>query len=1212
MGQTRVPIQDWARVRFGAGTPWRRCWYVITPPDEKDVAKHQKQLRKKSAYDRAQPVLKGSIRFYETKKTKKATPIATINDAYSAYAIYPQSKPLIDQSTLIKVEGNLTIHSKPEITTEGFLFVMPEVHPAISGFEMLLRFLVPLYDVYGLYGRPNRLVASTIDPRSLMFALPQEERYGYLELLDVSALIHEAGSQAWTEQEWRKNLRNLTQQRMQRMTKDGRPRSRASSYRGYRDSIATRGPALRYEDGASIKSTPSLHQTLRENMAPMPPPHKPDSAPPAEGGPFVPPQQRPTMRGHQRSFSEASPISTPRHNRSKQNGPDHREYTPSRRSPERNGITHHGPPPGRVSFDRPPPPPPVYPEAFPANGQPPVPPKHGMLAGAGAQPQHYVPEVGAGNSRSSSESDRRLGETTSSTPPEFHPAPPPHSVFPPPAFAHEPGAQPKKRPGVSPDLRRANSRLSVTTLSQLAEAGKGSTVGGAAAAGAAAAWRPNSQTSANGSLAEDKGQRGVIQAASTGRNVADRSTSSEGMVTVKSKKPIRPEGVSRNVSTASSQLDNATAPYYKDKPLMSEYDLVTPIPTPTDGPSRTISPLSQVQGAFDSRSPSTGTTGRRKLTKEAPQAIRQNSQPQSNPVAPPANSRPTASRSSTSRSLSRKPVPPRTPTRTSPEREIVPPLPVSKPSIDDFHEQYVDEDALARALERQHTSSLTSQTPGLINDDPANMSEDSDATPDYASTAPRKSTETRRSEKSIERPRRGVLKTVGTVEPEAPKPVQVGDFTYGTQARAEPTISSDIPIVDFDKTLAQEPATATTQPQTSESLDHNKITITHGSERPIPSPKVEQDTTRRVAEPPATNVPKTHERITSRNLVTPEPQIRPGSSSSESDNRRSLVWQPGATIGGGSPSGRPSLTPEQFVQQRASANRITPIYAHAQKRSESHTPPISGHRATGSTPPTMSRNTSGDLSALRRHSPSPGLNQKRMSSYSQDLPPRPSSRSTNMMINPSGDYSAHLSAREQEHVARATGSPVNTMAANPNTRVTPSGAGLVGAIEAREKEKREIKEGVSGQMVQHAIAQRQQHERGHQSRQASYTLPQPSYSMPGGFPPSPIQGNSAQPSPVQQQPPYGWGPPVPPQQFQPPVQQQQQQQYFQPQYQQGQQSPQQPHWTPPSAGTIYGGAQQGQQQYPPQQQGHPHQYAPQHQQGYYGGAQYQQGGGYGP
>ena len=89
--------EDWARVRFGAGTPWRRCWCVITPPDEKEVKQVQKAMKKQSAYDRSTPIVKGVIRFYETRKVNKKTrTIATITDAYSAYAVYPHSKPLID------------------------------------------------------------------------------------------------------------------------------------------------------------------------------------------------------------------------------------------------------------------------------------------------------------------------------------------------------------------------------------------------------------------------------------------------------------------------------------------------------------------------------------------------------------------------------------------------------------------------------------------------------------------------------------------------------------------------------------------------------------------------------------------------------------------------------------------------------------------------------------------------------------------------------------------------------------------------------------------------------------------------------------------------------------------------------------------------------------------------------------------------------------
>ncbi|KAF2096658.1 hypothetical protein NA57DRAFT_14460, partial [Rhizodiscina lignyota] len=214
MDRTKFIQEDWARVRFGAGTPWRRCWYVITPPDEKEYQKLQKAQKKRNPYEKP-PVLKGTIKFYDSNKVKKKTrPIATVTDAYSAYAIYPQSKPLIDQSTLVKVEGQITIHTSPETRTEGFVFVMAETHAAVSGFEMMLRFLFPIWDVYNLYGRPNKLIADPIDTKGLMFALPTDRRYGYLEILDVAGLIHTKGSQNWSERQWRNEMKNLTSTRM--------------------------------------------------------------------------------------------------------------------------------------------------------------------------------------------------------------------------------------------------------------------------------------------------------------------------------------------------------------------------------------------------------------------------------------------------------------------------------------------------------------------------------------------------------------------------------------------------------------------------------------------------------------------------------------------------------------------------------------------------------------------------------------------------------------------------------------------------------------------------------------------------------------------------------------------------------------------------------------------------------------------------------------
>ena len=1152
MDRTRIQNEDWTRVRFGAGTPWRRCWCVISPPSEKEIQKQQKQLKKKSAYERA-PVLTGNIKFYDTRKTKKAQPIATINDAYSAYAIYPQSKPLIDQSTLVKIEGSITIHSTPETTTDGFVFVMPEVHPAVPGFEMMLRYLFPVYDVFALYGRPSRLIADTLDTRSLMFALPQERRYGYLEILDVAGLIHETGSQSWTERDWRKKMKDLTSQRMTKMASNGRPRSRASSYRGYRNSIASRAGTLRYEDGASIKSTPSL----RNESAPPPPQHLDRAySEPHVDQPFTPPRPR---GQHQRSFSEASPQSTPPRQRS-QKYTQEQNYTPSRLSHEQSRPSFEATPPRVDSYEQ----------------MAPAPPAHGVPIGMAArnhQMQRYANESG----RSSSESERRFAGVNgglNETDPqelrqEMRPAPPPSLVAAPPAFSHEPGAKPQKRPGLNAELRRANSRLSVTTLSQLADAGKAGTTG-AAAAGAAAAWKSNSQRSMSATSLEDQGQRGVNLNASNSRITADRSTPAEGMVTAKTGQPPPNHEGSLDTSLASSRSDTPGTPYYKDKPLMSSYDLLSPqnpssrAPSPLSKPSMSSSLSSQPpNGISPSLKPSRSNEPQ---ASSLPNPVFGINKPLPLPMTP--QQRPEAHRSKSS--ISRKPVPSKTPspTREPPARaDSIPPT--AKSSLDSLHNRYIDEDALIQVLERQRLQSLNSESNASFVDDASVYDNDSTVSPDYAST--RRSTDTKKSRPSVEKPRRGVLKTVGTVEP-VQQEVQVGDVRYRPGANPEP-LDHDIPTVDFGPTQAYNPRTSS-RPNTSATMTQHMNDSSDPGGKFTPRPRNEEPAVAQSSSVvyPSGQQKESYERAPSRNMVTPEPQIRSPSAADGNDNRRSVAWQPGAQIGG-SPGARQSITPEQFVQQRATANRVmTPVYAHARNGSGP------------STPPAVPKNASGEW---------PTLQQKRQSSYSNDLPARPSSRAATTMMNNADDYTAHLSAREQEHVARVTNSPLINMAGNSNKNL-PQGGGLVGAIEAREKEKKEIKQGLSGQAVQNAIQQRQQHSQGPQKRHSSqqlFSTPTPQFSMPGQFPASPGQHPTAG---VAQQQQHGWGIP------------QQQQQYAP--YQQYPQM-QSPQWTPPGTQQYWG---QQQPPPPPFQQQHgpfPVQLNNHQQQGKYGQGQQQQ---YGP
>lgn len=606
---------------------------------------------------------------------------------------------------------------------------------------------------------------------------------------------------------------------------------------------------------------------------------------------------------------------------------------------------------------------------------------------------------------------------------------------------------------------------------------------------------------------------------------------------------------------------------------MSSYDLLTPSNSVSrdesplsQATSRKASPLSQDIKSSPSAPPARSHLGISTDQPSTPNGFPPNGlseSPMSVTSRPlpkePTSSRPQPARSNTSHSINRKPVPAPPP----------PPAPFQQPpaserasSLVSLSDNYIDEDALAQVLNGQHTPSMTSDIRRNGLDDYTSVYDnDSVASPDYAST--RKSTETGRSRPSVDKPRRGVLKTVGTVEPEIPKDFQVGDAHYRPGATPEPQII-DIPKVDFGPTQALNPGKS--RPGTSGTLTQasNEQDQTQSTERIAHTPSPRRDSPvegqRSSVVYPSSQPNGRLERPPSRNLTTPEPQVR--ALSSDNDNRRSIAWQPGAMMGG-SPGNRQSISPEQFVEQRAAASRVTPIYAHGRY----------AHNRKGSTP-IASRQASGEVPAQQQRN-SPSQQQRRQSSYVTEAPARPQSRTA------SGDYTPHLSAREQEHVARVTGSPLISMAANPLNGGPPQGGGLIGAIEAREREKKEMKQGLSGHMVQHAIAQRQQHAQGLQQRRSSYgpstppfATPTPQFAMPGGFPPSPTQMLSYG-NPQQQ---YGWMP-------------QQQQQFGQYPQQQGQQ------WAPPGTQQYYG------MQQPPQQ----YQQAPQYQQSNYQPGTYGQG-----
>ncbi|KAI9760082.1 MAG: hypothetical protein M4579_001915 [Chaenotheca gracillima] len=1159
MDRSRLKTEDWARVRFGAGTPWRRCWCVISPPDEKDFQKHQKQAKKKSAYDRRLPSLKGDIKFYDSKKTKKASPIATITDAFSAYAIYPQSKPLIDQSTLVKVEGMITIHTRPESTTEGFVFVMPEVHPAVSGFEMMLRWLFPVFDTFALYGRPTKLIADTLDVRGLMFAMPRERRYDYLEILDVSSLIHTEGSHRWREADWRRKMKELTAKRIQTLaSRESIHGSRAGSRRGVRTSLPSRPGGIRFDDRASVMSTPSARDSYPTPPSEVPgsaPPRQTATAPPAHG-PFKAPR-------HARSVSESVPQ-------------------------------------GRYQQ-----------ESRDGYATPPAPPPH--------RSELRALEEATRVNHSSDSNDASLGRSSSDS--DFRPQQPlelpvrgyeePSSVDPvaaPPAFAHRPGSKPSNKPYHSPELRRANSRMSTETLSQLAGAGAGAV----AASHRDYVGRTPAEEAQRGLQMDADGRGAPIDYSAyhassnnyQGSNLTDRPLPPPPSELAQDYDPpqyygapVPPPHQRRESPSRDSPPQSRTS--FEGSQSAQNRGQFQPSELPgapmnrdvagyQDGQNRyQPSPLRQAQqqeqplgnnrgqgGAFPNFNPPT--QGQPRRSHENEYSVSGN--------APSAQYNDAAQRPAlqSSYSVARKPLPDRTLSNVSNVESSH-----TNSSLGSLQNHVFDQEALDM-ITANNGGAYAAHNDQSVHRQPSNISSnydnDSVESPDYAST--RRSTETRR---SVERPRTGVMRTVGNVQ-SVPKEVPVGDTYFKPDSKPQ-ALSSDIPDIDFGPTLNYASTASNKTPaadRPSPSPSHNKSRSSELMKTPSPNagprggtPSPADDRKRYSyglgGGYSSEEQSRPHSRSPSRALTPIDFESpTPDSAGSENiDHRRSVLWQPGLAAGAVSGSdARRSLTPEQFVQQRSQQSRATPVYAHQRKPSRdalrSGTPPLTNYYSADSSPTLHGRSSSGEQLS-RPHSRGASTI---LPPTAGEQPARPHSRGASTTLSPSADYSARLSAREQEHVARVTGSPLLNMpggGANSNSRQRHSmtGGGLIGAIEAREREKKEIKEGLSGQMVQQAIMQRQQQSHGSPHGQQQFqTSPGYAGSRPASY-------------------------------FGPQTTYQQQQQ---PQSQQWGQARMPGGWTSPGMESPFQYAQQQQQQYP----NHPYSGSPQQGQG--GGYQ---GGSYG-
>lgn len=207
LAEKRFDHEDWVSIRYGSGMAWKRCYAVVEPS----------VIKRKNFKP-------GRVLFYLSDQKKKKQLVAVVNRASTVVAVYPQSPLLIDQSTMLKLDGTINFDSpslstkvskkQKDIFKETSIFLMPEQHSSVPGFDTLIRFLFPLLDSFGLYGRPKRLKAERNDPDSLLFGLPTLPCVHYLEVSDVLPLSQRSDFFNWGMAEWSLNIKEIMKGKM--------------------------------------------------------------------------------------------------------------------------------------------------------------------------------------------------------------------------------------------------------------------------------------------------------------------------------------------------------------------------------------------------------------------------------------------------------------------------------------------------------------------------------------------------------------------------------------------------------------------------------------------------------------------------------------------------------------------------------------------------------------------------------------------------------------------------------------------------------------------------------------------------------------------------------------------------------------------------------------------------------------------------------------
>lgn len=209
-------FKDWCEI-YIEGKGWTKAWCHIN-----------KRSNVKEGYE---PKGKYQIKFYKDIKSNNPTSLSNlicyipdcdfIQDVffYNQAPTFDDSQQFVQNLNSIKILGDVRFHNLDTISEEkksmfspkrnvstssvksnsstnfetkhNGLIIRPIAHMGLPHLDSMIKFIVPVFDVTGKYGRPRRFNVSRDDKDSLMFGLPRLPHTNYFEINEIASLLCE-------------------------------------------------------------------------------------------------------------------------------------------------------------------------------------------------------------------------------------------------------------------------------------------------------------------------------------------------------------------------------------------------------------------------------------------------------------------------------------------------------------------------------------------------------------------------------------------------------------------------------------------------------------------------------------------------------------------------------------------------------------------------------------------------------------------------------------------------------------------------------------------------------------------------------------------------------------------------------------------------------------------------------------------------------------